>query len=110
MDPKARYTNFPNLYGTVQSRFAPATLQANWPGSLPPELLISSWSTLLQSYTNITEPVFSLEGRPVKVSAPPGSWNEVEVEDADADRQAGHHTSITLNKVSLQQASQQVDY
>jgi hypothetical protein len=107
MDPKARYTEFPNLYGTVQSRYAPATLQIVWPVSLAPELLISSWSTLLRLYTNITEPVFSLEGRPIKVSAASGSWNEVEVEDADG--RDGHHTSITLNKVSLQEASQQVD-
>jgi hypothetical protein len=100
MDPKARYTNFPNLYDTVQSRYAPATLQVDWPVSLPPELLISSWSTLLKSYTNITEPVFLLEGRPVKVSAPSGAWKEVDVEDADG--LDGHHTSITLKNVSLQ--------
>jgi hypothetical protein len=100
MDPKARYTNFPNLYGTVQSRYTQATLRVDWPVSLPPGLLISSWATLLQSYTNNTEPVFSFEGRPVQVSGPPGSWNEVELEDANG--QDTHHTSITLTKVGLQ--------
>lgn len=101
MDQKARYryTNFPNLYDTVKSKYGQATLQADWPISLPQEILILSWATLLQSYTSITEPVFSFEGRAVQVNAPLGPWNEVEVEDLND--QDGHHTSIALEKVGF---------
>ena len=110
MDQTARYTDFPNLYNTVhgQHRHAQRTLQSDWPVALPQELLILSWATLLQSYTGITEPVLDLEGKSIQVNVPFGSWTEVEVDNAN--RGAGHHTSITLNQVGSQQVGQAGGY
>lgn len=100
MDQRPRYTYFPNLFDSIKSKHAQATLETDWPISrLPQELLIHSWATLLRSYTGITEPVFLLEGTAVQVDLARNSWNEVEVDGTKLED--GHHTSIALNKVGF---------
>jgi hypothetical protein len=105
MDQKQRYTIFPNLYDTINSRQAQARLQSVWPASLPQEILILSWATLLQSYTSITDPVFSFDGKATQVNRSLGSWTEVEIEDITG--QVDHHTSISLNKAGSLKADSQ---
>lgn len=91
------YTKFPNLFDTAKTDSGRVALQAKWPISLPQEFLILSWASLLQSYTSITEPVFSVEGQAVQANALLGSWNKIEGEGIDESD--GHHTSIALKPV-----------
>lgn len=99
MDHRAIFTKFPNLFDTAKTNSGRAALQARWPVSLPQEILILSWASLLQSYTGVAEPVFSFEGQAVRVCASLGTWNKVETEGLnEGDR---HYTSIALKPVSL---------
>jgi hypothetical protein len=99
MGERLRYTNFPNLYGTVNEKQRLGTLQSGWTPALPEEVLILSWATLLNAYTGITDPVFSFEGKAIQVDIAGGSWTAVQVQDND--EVSGHYTAVTLNKVSL---------
>lgn len=93
------YTKFPNLYDTVDCHRQTVTCHAEWPRSLPKELLILSWAVLLRSYTRIADPVFLFDGKAMKVDIPQSSWAEVEVEGVG--ERDWSHTAFTLNKVSL---------
>ena len=97
MDHRFIYTKFPNLFDTAKTNSGRVALQAKWPVSLPQEILILSWASLLQSYTSITEPVFSFEGQAVQVNAFLGSWNKIEAESVN--ERDDHHTSIALKPV-----------
>lgn len=97
MDHSVIYTKFPNLLDTAKTNSGRAALQAKWPVSLPQEILILSWASLLQSYTSITEPVFSFEGQAVQANTLLGSWNKIEGEVVD--ERDGHHTSVALKPV-----------
>ncbi|KAF7504018.1 hypothetical protein GJ744_002897 [Endocarpon pusillum] len=94
MDHRVLYTKFPNLFDTAKTKSGRVALQTKWPVSLPQEILILSWASLLQSYTSITEPVFSFEGQAVQANTFLGSWNKVEAEGVN--ERDDHHTSVAL--------------
>lgn len=100
MDYEHRYTHFPNLFDTVKGQQAQVALQSDWPVSLSQDILILAWAILLQSYTSITEPVFSVDGKSIKVNIPQGSWIEVQV-NGDNDPEV-YHTSLSLSRVGFQ--------
>ncbi len=105
MHHRAIYTRFPNLFDTAKTKSGTASLQAEWPVSVPQEILILSWASLLQSYTSIREPVFSFEGQAVQVNGPCGTWNVVEAEGLN--ERDDRHTSIALQPVGSGRACKQ---
>jgi hypothetical protein len=98
MDPQAGYTKFPNLYDVVSCDQQRGALNTVWPLDLPNELLILSWATLLQSYTDTADPVFLFDGQAIQVDVALGSWTEVQFEDTIEHER--RHTSLALHSVS----------
>src|SRR3954468_8882003 len=79
-----QYTKFPDLNTTYQSREVTASLQIEWQGrisSLPDEVLILAWASLLQAFTRVSSPVFLLNAQPVSVDIKCKSRRTVHVRD-----------------------------
>src|ERR1700722_3557663 len=83
-DEAFQYTQFPDLHTTYQSREAAASLQTEWQGrisSLPDEVLILAWASLLQAFTRVSSPVFLLNAQPVSVDIQCKSRRAVQARD-----------------------------
>lgn len=94
------YTPFPNFDHKVPSIEADGHLSTIWQCEefdLSKENVIFSWATLLQSYTEAHEPVFSFYGVPIKVNVSEKTWVEVKIKDFDHE---GNHTAIISDDVS----------
>ena len=90
------FTNFPNLYDTVGSEHAAASVRETWPVALSEHSIVLSWSALLQAYTTIADPVFLLGGKPIHVSLENSSWEAVDAEDHARGNKG--YTSVTILK------------
>jgi ferricrocin synthase len=96
-DETFQYTQFPDLNTTHQSREATASLRTKWQGnisSLPDEVLILAWASLLQAFTRVSSPVFLLNARPVSVDIQCKSRRSVQVRDIPDG--AGRPSSLVL--------------
>jgi hypothetical protein len=83
-DETFQYTQFPDLNTTYQSREETASLQTEWQGrtsSLPDEVLILAWASLLQAFARVSSPVFLLNAQPVCVDTQCKSRRTVQVRD-----------------------------
>ena len=79
-----QYTQFPDLNTTYQSREAAASLQTEWQGcisSLPDEVLILAWASLLQAFARVSSPVFLLNAQLVCVDIQCKSRRAVQARD-----------------------------
>lgn len=99
MDAHVQYTTFPNLYSTEDCIHQPATLRLEWPQHLSQRALLLAWAALLQAYTGLSDPVFTLDARPIQVDVALGSWTVVEVGSSHDIHY--RQTSVALNKVGV---------
>ena len=79
-----QYTQFPNLNVTHQQSEARACLNTYWRGqflSLPDEVLIRAWASLLQAFTRVSAPVFSFNGEPIRVDTSGKRWTKLHVRE-----------------------------
>lgn len=84
-DRTFQYTQFPNLTAINQPSQTRACLQIHWQRrflSLPDEVLILGWASLLQAYTRVSVPVFSLNGHPICVDVSQKRWRNVQVHES----------------------------
>jgi ferricrocin synthase len=81
-DQTFQFTQFPNLNATHQPSEARACLRTHWQGrfsSLPDEVLILAWASLLQAFTRVSTPVFSLNTQPISVDISRKRWTRLQI-------------------------------
>src|SRR2546421_8020931 len=79
-----QYTQFPNLTAINQPSEGRAFLHTHWQGwflSLPDDVLILGWASLLQAYTRVSVPIFSLNGHPIRVDVSQKKWSDVQMHE-----------------------------
>lgn len=94
------FTQFPDLGSTVSAEEPDSDNSISWQFDafdLPKEIIVLSWAALLSSFTEVSEPVFTLDGKPVKVDLVGRTCKDVEIEDTQQRRK---YTALWIEKAS----------